>query len=479
MTRAAPFAAFAALLLAGCASVPNVTPQLSAISPPALGIPAGEAQTIADDWWTVFGDPQLNKLEGMGLAGNPDLAGALARVRAAQAAIGVQQSAGLPQVALDAKAPRQRYPANYILPPPLGGSTFWVPQIEGTLNWDLDLFGRNKAAVRQANAGAKAAEFDAAAARITISTAIAQAYVGLTHAERQIAVAQAFVDTRQRALDLVQARIKSQLASQFDLEQGKTLLAEAEQAHARALGQRDLMIHALAALVGRGPDFYAQISAPTLAFDNVLAVPDALPADLLGRRADLLAGRERIEAALAGRDIAKAEFLPNVNIVALFGTLSLGLDNAFKGSSTEYGAGPAIHLPIFEGGRLKANYKGAVAGIDENIAAYNGAVLSAVRDAADAITGVQTSDRDLAAQQRVVSGLRETVRLDQVRTDTGLGSRLDAIDSGFRLLTAEQALIELQAQAFSRRIQLIAALGGGFNPETMAQAATPAGKKQS
>jgi NodT family efflux transporter outer membrane factor (OMF) lipoprotein len=239
------------------------------------------------------------------------------------------------------------------------------------------------------------------------------------------------------------------------------------------------MVHALAALVGRGPDFYTQINTPTLALDSVPAVPDALPADLLGRRADLLAGRSRIEAAAAGRDVAKAEFLPNVNIVALFGTLSLGLDNAFKGSSTEYGVGPAIHLPIFEGGRLKANYKGAVAGIDENIAAYNGAVLSAVRDAADAITGVQTSDLDLTAQLRIVNGLRETVRLDQVRTDTGLGSRLDAIDSGFRLLTAEQALVELQAQAFSHRIRLIAALGGGFDPENRAQVALPAGKKQS
>lgn len=479
MTRRTSLAALTALLLAGCASVPNTSPQLSAIAPQALGIPAGETRTIADDWWTVFGDPQLNKLEDMGLAGNPDLAGALARIRAAQAAIGVQQANGLPQVAVDAKVPRQRYPQNYILPPPLGGSTFWVPQVEATLNWDLDLFGRNKAAVRQAGLSARAVQLDAAAARITLTTAVAQAYVGLAQAERQITVADGFVQTREKALDLVQSRIQSQLASQFDLEQAKTLLAEAEQARTRAAGQRDLMIHALAALVGRGPDFYGQITVPTLALDAVPAVPQVLPADLLGRRPDLLAGRARIDAAIAGRDVAKAEFLPNVNIVALFGTLSLGLDNAFKASSTEYGAGPAIHLPIFEGGRLKANYKGAVAGIDESIASYNGRVLAAVHDAADAITGVQTSDRDLAAQLKIVSGLRETVRLDQVRVDTGLGSRLDAIDSGFRLLAAEQTLIELQAQAFSRRIQLIAALGGGFNPDNMALTAAQTGKTQS
>jgi len=477
--RAFPFTAFAALLLAGCASVPNVAPQLSAVSPQALGVPAGETRTIADDWWTVFGDPQLNRLVDMGLAGNPDLAGALARVRAAQAAVGAREATSLPQIGLDAKAPRQRFPENYILPHPIGGSTFWVPQIEGTLKWDLDLFGRNKAAVRVARSSAEAAQLDAAAARITIATAIAQAYVGLAHAERQIAVTDSFVRTRQEALDLVQVRIRNRLASQFDLEQAKTLLASAEQARVRAVGQRDLMVHALAALVGRGPDFYGEIGTTKLSFDSAPALPDAIPADLLGRRADLLAGRTRIEAALAGRDAAKAEFMPNISIQALAGTLSLGLGNVFKAGSAEYGFGPAIHLPIFEGGRLSANYKGAVAGIDKAIAAYNGSVVNAVRDTADAITGVQTSDRDLAAQFRIVAGLREIMRLDRVRVDTGLGSRLDSIDTGFRLLEAEQVLLDLQAEAFSRRIALIAALGGGFNSSNSAQVAAKAGKTQS
>ncbi len=234
------------------------------------------------------------------------------------------------------------------------------------------------------------------------------------------------------------------------------------------------------ALVGRGPDFYVQIGAPTLALDNVPVVPDALPADLLGRRADLLAGRARIEAALAGRDIAKAEFLPNVNIVALFGTLSLGLDNAFKGSSTEYGVGPAIHLPIFEGGRLKANYKGTVAGIDESIAAYNGSVLSAVRDAADAVTGVQTSDRDLAAQRRIVSGLRGdrparsganrhrpwlAARRDRLRLPPARGGTDPHRTAGGRVQPPHQA-DPLPSAAASI-------------PRLVAQAATPAGKKQS
>ncbi len=373
MTRLVPLSAFAALLLAGCASVPHISPELSASFPPG----AGHRRRRDPDHRRRLVDglrrSTAQQARGHGLAGNPDLAGALARVRAAQAAIGAQRAASLPQIAADAKAPRQRYPENYILPPPLGGSTFWVPQIEGSLSWDLDLFGKNKAAVRQVRSSAEATQLDAAAARITLSTAIAQAYVGLAHAQQQIAVTESFVQTRQQALGFVQARIKSQLASQFDLEQANTLLAEAEQARTRASGQRDLMVHALAALVGRGADFYAQIATPTLALANVPAVPDMIPADLLGRRADLLAGQARINAAMSGRDLAKREFLPDVNIQALAGTLALGLGNAFKGSSIEYGAGPAIHLPIFEGGRLSANYKGAVAGIDEAIAAYNGA----------------------------------------------------------------------------------------------------------
>lgn len=461
------------LALAGCVNVPAVSPRLAPVTPGTLGLKAALSHQLADKWWRGFGDPQLDRLEAAGLAGNPDLAGAQARVRAAQAGVDAQRAGALPQISASAQSPRQRYPGNYILPPPLGESTYWVPQIEGKLSWDLDLFGKNNAAVRQARAQADAARLDADAARLTLTTAIAQAYVGLAHAERQIIVTNGFVQTRHRALSLVQTRLKSQLASNFDLEQARTLLAEAEQAHSRATAQRAIMIHALAALVGRGPAFYDQIEPTTLALDTPPSVPTALPADLIGRRPDLLAGRTRIEAALAGRQIARAQFLPDVSIQALVGTLALGLGNALKSSSSEYAFGPAIHLPIFEGGRLKANYRGATAAVDQAIAGYNGAVVKAVHKAADAITQVDATDHDLADQARIVRGLRETVHLDSVRVETGLGSRLDAIDSGFRLLAAEQALIDLQAQAYARRIQLIAALGGGFDPHSLAQSANP------
>jgi len=218
----------------------------------------------------------------------------------------------------------------------------------------------------------------------------------------------------------------------------------------------------LAALVGRGADFYPSIATPTLRLDQAIAVPQQLPADLLGRRPDLLAGQARIDAAVAGTKVARADFLPNIDLQALAGLASIGLGNFFGLSSGVYGGGAAIHLPIFESGKLRAQYRGATADLDQAVADNNDAVLRAIRDASDAVTAVRSGDADLSEQLRVVAGLRQSVHLDEVRLSTGLASQLDAIESGFRLLEAEQGLVALQADALNRRIQLISALGGGF-----------------
>lgn len=450
-----------ALLLAGCAT-PHEQPKVAQVAPQALGL---DAQTAAIDarWWSAFGDPQLDRLVEAGLAGNPSLETALARVRLAESQIQTQRAGLLPHASGTAQANRGRI-GDKFLPAPIGGSDVDIGVAGANLSWDLDLFGRQRATVRQAAASAEAARLDTAAARLTVSVAIAQTYVGLARAEKLIAVADGFVATRRQALGFTQARIRNQLASQYELRQVETLLAEAEQAHTQAVQQRDILVHALAALVGRGADFYPEIGKPTLLLDRHPMVPETLPADLLGRRPDLLAGQARIDAAVQGRKAAAAAFLPNVSISALAGLTAIGFGNFFTGGAFSYAVGPAVSLPIFEGGKLKAQYKGATADLDQAVSSYNDSVIGAVREAADAVTNVRSTDQDLADQQRVVQGLRDTVRLDQVRVRTGLGSQLDAVDSGFRLLEAEQALVGLQADALTRRIQLVAALGGGFDP---------------
>jgi NodT family efflux transporter outer membrane factor (OMF) lipoprotein len=462
MKRVIACPAIAAMLLAGCASVPKVAPQVAQVQAPALGL-GPDSATIDTAWWTAFGDPQLDRLVAMGVAGNPSLAGALARVRLAQAQVETEHAGLLPQVNGSAQANRARI-ADKLFPAPIGGSDANIGIAVTNLSWDLDLFGRQHAAVRRAAATAQAAALDAEQARLTLSVSIAQTYIGLAQAEQLIRVAEGFVQTRQKAVGYAQSRVRNQLGSQFDIKQTETLLAQAEQASTQARQQRDALVHALAALVGRGADFYPQIAAPTLRLDTAPSVPAVLPADLLGRRPDLLAGQARIDAAVQGRQVARDAFLPDISISALAGLTAVGLGNFFTGGAFSYSVGPAVRLPIFEGGRLRAQYKGATADLDYAVADYDDAVVGAVREAADAITNVRSSDQDLAEQMRVVQGLRDTVRLDEVRTRTGLGSQLDAIDSGFRLLQAEQQLVELQGDALTRRVQLVAALGGGFDP---------------
>lgn len=455
--------ALVASLLTGCAAVPHVQPQVAGVQATTLGL-GDQTPSIDAKWWTAFGDPQLDRLVDMGLAGNPTLDAALSRLRAAEALVRARHADQLPQIDAGGSVLHARLSEKSLIPPPYGGSEQTISAVQGTLSWDLDLFGRQRGAVRQASANADAAALDTAAARLAISTSIAQTYVGLARAERLITVTDGFVATRQNALRYVGSRIKSGLSSEFDLRQAQTLAAQAEQASIRAHKERDLIIHALAALVGHGADFYPIIAAPTLALDKAPAVPAVLPADLLGRRPDLLAGQARISAAVQGRAVARADFLPNVNLQALVGLSALGFGSLFTAGAIQGGGGVAIHIPIFEGGKLKAQYARATADLDEAVATYNAAVLQAVRESADAATNVRSADEDLAAQGRVVGGLRDTVRLDQVRIRTGLGSGLDAIDSGFRLLEAEQDLVNLQATSLTSRIQLIAALGGGFDP---------------
>jgi NodT family efflux transporter outer membrane factor (OMF) lipoprotein len=465
------------VLLSACLAVPDAPQQVAPSRANQLGLEQ-QGAAIAERWWESFEDPQLARLIDEGLKSNPNLEAALARVRAADATVSAQRAAELPQVSADGQVLDQRFSGTYLIPPPYAGTTRWIPTVQSNLDWDLDLFGRQRAIVAMARSDAEATGLDAAEARLIISTSIAQTYIGLARAQQLIRVTHGFVKTRENALALIRSKARYSLASEFDERTAETLLAEARQAELRATEQRDLLIHALAALVGRGADFYPTVSAPTLALDKRPLVPDTLPADLLGRRPDLLAGQARIDAAVSGEKVARTDFLPNVDLRALAGLASIGFGNFFTAGAATYGGGVAIHVPIFEGGRLRAQYRRASADLDVAVATYNDSVLRAVHESADALTKVQANEADVAQQERIVAGLRDTVRLDAVRTSTGLGSKLDAIDSGFRLLEAEQDRVNLQAEGLTRRVQLIAALGGGFVSNPTTATTSSSGKSQ-
>lgn len=452
----------AAALLAGCA-IPSSPPVVGVKSAPDLAL-AGPSVALAPDWWTAIGDPQLDRLVADAFAGSPSLDAAAARVRQAQAVLAGQDAALRPDLSLDAQVQGSRLSGNYTIPPPFAGTVRALGTAQAGLSWNLDLFGRQKAAIVGATAQVRAAEYDIAAARLMLAGAVVQSYVEVARAERQAAIAARTITTREQSLGLVQTRERNRLASRIDVAAARTLLAQAQLALVQANAARTLATNALAALAGRGADYAAAIRPTALRADAALPVPATIPADLLARRADVAAAQARIAAAAAQRQVARRAFYPNINLTALVGLQAVGFGNFVDLDSGTAGGGAAIHLPLFDSGRRKADLAGATAALDVATASYNDAVVTAAREAADAIARVRAADDARTRQGEVVAGFRETNRLNGIRVSSGLDSRLDLVDNDVRLLDAELADANLSIDALAARAQLATALGGGFAP---------------
>ncbi|MET4595268.1 MULTISPECIES: efflux transporter outer membrane subunit [unclassified Sphingomonas] len=459
MTRAVLIAAG---LLAGCA-VPESKPLVTPLAAPALGLSGTPTPAIAADWWRGFGDPQLDRLVGDAVAGNPSLDAALARVGQARAVLATRDAENGPNVTLDASEQVARLSGRYTIPPPFAGSTRFIGSTAANLSWNLDLFGRQKAAIEGARASVRAAALDVAAARLTLSGAVVQTYVDMARAEMQAGIAQRTIATRENSLRLVNVRIRNNLSSKLEAQAAATLLAQARQALLRSQAAQLLAKTALAALAGRGVDYPATIGPTAIRLDAALPLPRAVPADLLARRADIAAAQARIEAAAAGRQVARRAFYPNVNLAAMAGFQAVGLGNLVSFDAGTAGVGPALHLPLFDNGRLKAELAGSTALLDAATADYNDRIVGAVREAADALARIGALEADCVRQREVVRGFAETGRLNAIRVSSGLDSRLDLVDNDVRTLEAEQADANLAADAAQQRIALVLALGGGFD----------------
>ena len=449
--------------LAGCAA-PATRQALAPTTPAALGLTGAPAPAIDAQWWRALGDPQLDRVVADATAGGPTLQGALARIAQAQATLASRRAEGGLDATLSVQPQVARLSGRYTIPPPYAGTVRFVGAATANLGYDLDLFGRQQAAIAGAGASVRAALLDAEAARLALAGSVAQSYLELARAEAQAAIARRTIAARRSSLRLVRAQIRNQLASKVQQAAAETLLAQAQQALTRAQGARALAANALAALAGRGPDYAAGLAPTALRLDAALPLPGTIPADLLGRRADIAVAATRIEAAEAGRQGARRAFYPNVNLGALVGLQAIGLGNLLSLDAGTVGVGPAISLPLFDNGRLRAGLAGAVAGVDAAIADYNARLVGAVREAADGIAQVGDLAAQVREQDAVVAGLRQTARLNQVRVASGLDSKLGLVDTDVRLLEAEQGQADLQTDAVRARVQLVLALGGGFTP---------------
>jgi NodT family efflux transporter outer membrane factor (OMF) lipoprotein len=199
-----------------------------------------------------------------------------------------------------------------------------------------------------------------------------------------------------------------------------------------------------------------------------LTLPSVLPVDLLARRADIAAAEARIDAAMSGRHAAHQAFYPDINLVGAAGFAAIGLSTLFNGSSGQYGIGPAIHLPIFDAGELRAKYAGATAQLDESVASYNQSVVTAVKQTSDAITQIQSLEGQAAQQSEALRASNASFDLATRRYRSGLSPQLNVLSAEDIFIQAKRQDAAISADLLSARVSLLMALGGGYNNSNMA-----------
>ncbi|WP_304842096.1 efflux transporter outer membrane subunit [Hydrogenophaga sp.] len=457
-----------AALAAGCASSAGIQWQSKLLEPQTIGLSStavgATAQATPADWWRTWGDAELSRVVDQALQSQPSLGAAQARLRRAQAATAGEEASDGLQIRASADATRQRFSGNSIYPAPLGGSvqTLANAQIAGT--WEIDFFGKHRAALEAAVGSERAAAADVQAARNVLASQVAQTYVQLARLLAQREVAQQAFTQREQMLGLIRQRVDAGLDTRVELKQGESALPDARVQIEQIDEQIAAARHALSALAALPPQSYDTLK-PDLKNLQTLPLPDALPADLLGRRADITAARWRIEAATQGVGSAKAQFYPNVSLTAFVGLSSIGLDRLVDSGSQQHGIGPAIHLPIFDAGRLRAQLRVRTADLDAAVESYNGAVLEAVRDTADQLNARQSLVRqsDLQAQARGAAEAAYDIATQRYRA--GLSNYLTVLSAETVLFNQRRQTIDLQARALSTQVALVRALGGGFAPD--------------
>jgi len=462
---------FAALLLGACITPPRISPADKPVGQGGdLGLVAAP-QPPRHRWWRAYQDPQLNRLVGEALAGNPTLAEALARLRRAQAVSDAAWARQWPSISYGVSAQRERISGKAAIPPQYQGASAWLSDELVNFSWALDFWGRQASLLRQARRGATAVALDGAAARLAILDSLVRTYIDLERSYDLADVARREERQRQQILEITRRRVAAGLDTRVELKQaaGAVPQTRVELSADQAAIDRD--VHLLAALAGRGAGEYGLIHRPALHEHAALALPAALPMDLLARRPDVLAARSRISAARAGQAAAKAEFYPNINLLAFGGTVAAGrFANLFQGRAASYGVGPALDLPLFDAGRLKANYRANVANIDVAVTTYNQTVLTAVQQTADQLSDIKSLDVSVTEEKRSFDDAHSAFKLAVERYKAGLTTYLTVLATETQVFDAERQEVNLESERASARVNLLTDVGGDFDPGSPAVA---------
>lgn len=421
-------------------------------------------------WWEVFSDPALDALIERAAAGNQSLRAALARFEQARAVARVSRSELLPVLDFNPNGERLRFSPNQ--QPNFGALTATTMRMPLDLSYEVDLWGRVRRGFESARAEAQAAAADLHHALLSLQAEVAQTYLTLRATDRQRAVVRRSLALRREARELIRSRVRAGTAPELDEARVETEVASAEAELARLDRSRHSLEMALAILTGTpAPEFHLAETAPAPAPTPV--IPAGLPSELLERRPDVAAAERRLAAANARIGVARAAFFPVLRLTGSAGFVSAELDSLFQWDSRVWTLGPSVSLPLFTGGRNRANLSRARAEFEAAVADYRQRVLVAFGEVQDALTALKFLAGEAAAMDRMQNAAQRVADLARARYDAGIVSYLEVIEAQRTLLDTQLAVARLDGQQQVLVVQLIKALGGGWDRPTAATAAAP------
>ncbi|KVM99818.1 efflux transporter outer membrane subunit [Burkholderia stagnalis] len=459
-------------VLAGCASGNGMQPSRIALDPGALdsGKEIAEFQrsarpdVAAPMWWRAFGDAQLDALMEQATQDAPSIQIAESRLRQAEAAGAVAEASLLPTVDGTASVSANRFPGHDTYSARYADNTGSRGAIGLDVRYHVDFWGKWRKAADAARFRAESAGFEAADAKLVLQTALAAAYLKLDAAYKLRDVAAQGLSRREDVLKRLALRINAGLSTDLNAIEARDAATQTRADIARHDADIARRRHEIAALLGKTPAFADQLRRPDIRSLADPAPVSNVTAMLLGFRPDVAARREAVEAAANEIGVAKAAFYPDVDLIAFAGMQSLGIGYLLRASSTAANMGPAITLPIFEGGRLRANLKGKVAEYDAAVSAYNATIAAALQQVADGIATVKAAR---VRQQQATAAERHrthVVDLQRARQRSGLSDAGDLLAAQTALLMSQRRVTEADAEVADAQVSLIRALGGAWTP---------------
>ncbi len=430
------------------------------------------------DWWKAYNDPVLTNLIERAMKTAPDLKAVQARLTQAQAAREVMAGSLYPQLSAKGSIEETGVKINFPNTPaqfkeflPTDAQPF--TQLSANVSYQLDFFGRNHAAVAAASSQAKAAQFELAAAQLQLSAAVATAYANLIMAKADHDAAEEAAKLRGDSRTLVADRQRNGLETRAEYSQSDAVRESAEVELIATTGAELEARYALAAVVGEGPDAFLDLKPSDKLLTSPIGLPANLAANLIGRRPDVAAARLRVEAAAQREKVARADFYPNVNLVGSALALSMTPQDIFTHNVELLQAGPAVTLPIFDGGKLSGALRNSRGEYEEAVANYDKAVVTALHEVSDAITIRQGAQASIDHAQRGLAASQDSYNLAVMRYKAGLTTYLTVLTDQNTLVASRKQLDDLQAQAVGADVSLIRALGGGFEEAAPAPLSHP------